>query len=146
MPSIGGNQAWDLILRNSGRSAAYDLRLTVSAWPEEDILTKALRTMFETPQTLPPNTSIRSYWSLGPSKHPRSSHPVGFDQPVDLTVTYKSDNREASEYRDTFRLDSTVLGMTPMGASGIEQPNGATPHEKKMREIVRALNEMRRGN
>lgn len=144
VPSIGGSGAWDLIIQNSGRSSAKDLRISVSAWPETDQLTVALKTMFETPQVLPPGTSIRTFWSLGPRGNPGSTGATGFDIPVDLTVRYCSDDPDAAEYSETFHLDTAILGMTPVGSSGVDLPAGATPTDKKLREIVKALNELRR--
>lgn len=144
VPSIGGTSAWDLVIVNSGKSAARDLTVKVSAWPEDDTVITALRNMFDTPQTLAPGMSIRTYWSLGESKKPKNVDPVGFLDAVDLTAAYGSDDDEAPDYSMTVRLDTKAMGMTPQGGSGINLPSGAPAHEKKLAEIVRALNEFRR--
>ena len=145
VPSLTGAPAWDLILHNSGRSSAKNLRVSASAWPEEDDLTIALRRMFETPQILPPNSTIRSFWCLGKRDEPGSTGATGFDMAVDLTVEYDSEDTQAPTYSETFYLDPDLLGMTPVGSSGVNLPSQATPTDKKLREIVRALNELRRG-
>lgn len=145
VPSLGGTSAWDLIVRNTGRSAAKELTISVSKWPEDDSLIEALREMFKTPQTIAPEASVRAYWSLGDSKAPRSQVPVGFLGAVDLTISYQGDDKESAQYQTTFRLNPPTLGMTPMSSSGINLPGGSSPHDKKMAEIVRALNELRRG-
>lgn len=144
VPSIGGSSAWDLIVRNSGRSSANNLTIRVSAWPEADAVTMALRTMFEHPQVLPPDTSIRTYWCLGVRDKDGSSGATGFDIPVDLTVSYAGSGNPTHGYQETFHLDPSVLGLTPQPASGV---NLRKPTEElhKMREIVEALNELRRG-
>lgn len=144
VPSIGGNAAWDLIVRNSGRSSANALTIKVSQWPEQDAVTKALRTMFEHPQILPPDTSIRTYWFLGPRDSPGTTGATGFDIPVDITVTYSGPGPGPQVYTETFHLDPLTLGLTPEAASGVNI-NKPTEELKKMREIVRALNELRRG-
>lgn len=144
VPSLGGTRAWDLILKNTGQSSAYQLEITVDAWPETDILTKSLEKLFNTPQTLPPDCAIRTFWFLGPSEN-RAASPVGFDQPTRLCVTYRGNPNDGPTYTDSFQLDVTALGMTPMGGAGIDLPLDATPHEKKMSEIVGAINNLRWG-
>lgn len=145
VPSIGGSAAWDLVIQNSGRSSAKNLRINVSAWPGEDQLTLALKKMFETPQILPPSSSIRTYWSLGPRDDPNSTGATGFDIPVDLTVSYGSEDLDAPPYSETFHLDPAILGITPQGASGVNLPSTASATDKKLKEIVTALHELRRG-
>lgn len=142
VPSIGGNAAWDLIVRNSGRSSATNLTIKASDWPEDDAVTAALRKMFEHPQILPPDTSIRTYWSLGPRDAPGSTGATGFDIPVDITVTYSGP--DSRTYTETFHLDPETLGLTPNAAAGVDIVK-PTEELKKMREIVQALNELRRG-
>lgn len=145
VPGIAGAPTWDLIVRNSGRSSAKNLQIDVSAWPETDDVIVALKNLFETPQTLPPGTSIRTFWSLGKRHDPQSTGATGIDIPVDLTVRYGSDDPDAPNYTETFRIDSEGIGPTPVAHSGIELPPNATPTEKKLKEIVLALNELRRG-
>lgn len=144
VPSIGGSNAWDLIIRNSGRSSANNLTIKVSNWPEPDAVTESLRSMFEHPQILPPDTSIRTYWFLGPRDQAGSSGATGFDIPVDLTLTYSGSGTQPHQYVETFHLNPSILGLTPQPASGVrlKQP---TEELNKMREIVQALNELRRG-
>jgi len=144
VPSIGGFNAWDLVVRNSGRSSASNLTITVSEWPESDTLTEALRTMFEHPQILPPDTSIRTYWFLGPRDQAGSSGAAGFDIPVDLTVNYFGSGPNPHQYVETFHLNPSVLGLTPQPAAGVKLKE-PTEELHKMREIVQALNELRRG-
>lgn len=144
VPSIGGSNAWDLIVRNSGRSSAVNLTIKVSDWPESDAVTDALRTMFEHPQILPPDTSIRTYWFLGQRDREGSTGATGFDIPVDLTVSYSGSGTPIHEYAETFHLNPAVLGLTPQPAADIRLKE-PTEELHKMREIVQALNELRRG-
>jgi hypothetical protein len=144
VPSIGGSGAWDLIVSNSGRSSANNLTIAVSQWPEDDAVTKALRVMFEHQQILPPDTSIRTYWFLGPRDDPGSTGATGFDIPVDMTVTYSGPGPNPQVYTETFHLDPTTLGLTPEAGAGVNL-NKPTDESKKLREIVQALNELRRG-
>lgn len=63
--SMGGSQAADLVIRNTGRTAARGVTISIDKWPDRsDDVTAALKKMMETPQTLPPNVSLRSYWNL----------------------------------------------------------------------------------
>ncbi|MDQ0756092.1 hypothetical protein [Arthrobacter sp. B3I4] len=105
-------------------------------------MTTALRKMFEHPQILPPDTSIRTYWSLGKRDAQGSSGATGFDIPVDMTVTYSGP--DSRTYTETFHHDPATLGLTPEAAAGVNL-NEPTEELKKMREIVKALNELRRG-
>ena len=143
VPSLAGSPAWDLVIQNSGRSSAKNLLIDVSAWPESDMLTTALKEMFETPQTLPPSTSIRAFWFLGDRDEPGASGATGFDIPVDITVRYGDDSGQ-EPYAETFRLDRNRLGPTPIGHAGVELKPNATDTDKKLKEIVLALNELRR--
>lgn len=142
VPSVGGGQAWDLVIKNTGRTSARKLKVTVSDWPAEDALTGELRKLFDAGHTLPPQSTLRTYWSLGLRDQSGSTGSTGFDIPSDLTVQYQGLEEEV--YSDTFRLDTTILGMTPVGASGVNLKAGSSQADKKLNEIVIALNNMRR--
>lgn len=143
VPSIGGRQAWDLLIKNTGRTSARNLRVTVSEWPPVDALTAELRKLFDAGHTLPPQSTLRTYWYLGPRDQDGSTGSTGFDIPANLTVQYQG-LEEGEIYSDTFRLDATIVGMTPSGASGVNLKAGSSQTDKKLNEIVIALNNMRR--
>ena len=65
VPSLAGIGQFDVRITNVGRSTARSLTLGYSAWPEHlDDVGESVRTLFETPRSLPPGCSIRAYWLL----------------------------------------------------------------------------------
>lgn len=141
VPSIGGAGAWDLIIRNTGNSAARNLRATASVWPKIDCkVTADLRTVFERGRILPPASTIRQYWYVGKRKPGQNT---GFDIGTELTLTY-ADSEGKQTFTDTFHLDINEFKMTPMGGGGVEPTAGLDTSQKKLSEIVTALNNMRR--
>ena len=140
VPSIGGPRAWDLIIKNTGNSAARNLRATASTWPANDKVTDDLRTVFNRERILPPGSTIRQYWYVGTR---RAGENTGFDIGTELTLTY-TDSEGKKEFSDTFHLDIHEFKMTPMGGSGVEPAEGFTTSEEKLSEVVAALNNMRR--
>lgn len=140
VPSIGGAGAWDLIIKNKGNSAARNLRATASDWPENDKVTDDLRTVFDRERILPPGSTIRQYWYLGTRE---TGQNTGFDIGTELTLSY-TDAEGNKEFADTFHLDINEFKMTPMGASGVTLEQGYSQADKKLSEIVTALNNMRR--
>jgi len=141
VPSIGGARAWDLIIKNTGKSAARNLRATASDWPtDEDKVTGDLRTVFDRERILPPGSTIRQYWYVG-TREPGEN--TGFDIGTELTLTY-TDSEGHKKYTDTFHLDINEFKMTPMGGAGVELKSGYSQADKKLSEIVSALNNMRR--
>lgn len=141
VPSIGGPRAWDLIIRNTGNSAARNLRATASIWPKIDCkVTDDLRTVFDRDRILPPSSTIRQYWYVGERKPGENT---GFDIGTELTLTY-TDSEGKQTYADTFHLDINEFKMTPMGGSGVNLDPGYSETDKKLSEIVSALNNIRR--
>ncbi|QSZ53255.1 hypothetical protein RI444_15535 [Paenarthrobacter sp. AT5] len=145
VPSLGGHGAWDLLIRNSGRSSATDLTFAVSEWPEDDAVTRTLRSMLEQPQILPPDTTIRTFWYLGERHDPGSSGATGFDIPVDITVSYLGPGPNPKRYVERFHLNQKALGATPEASSGVEMVR-PSPTLKKLSELVQAVNDLRRGH
>lgn len=143
VPSIGGGQAWDLLVKNTGKSTAKNLKLSVDEWPEDDALTEALRTFFEAGQSLPPNSTIRTYWYLGEREQEGSTGSTGFDVATRIYLNYEG-LEPSDKFSESFVLDTRSVGMTPVGASGVDLVRPYSKTEKKLSEIVTALNNMRR--
>lgn len=146
-PSMGSGHAWDLVIRNTGQTSARNLTLEASHWPErDDAATVELKKLFSTPRALPPGTSIRTYWNLDPAGKD-DGQTAGVTVPVTVKLTYTGlDDNTDEPFKDSFELDHTAVGMTPQGWQGIELPPGASPTDKKLREIVRSLSELRRNS
>lgn len=143
VPSIGGKHSWDLLVKNTGRSTARNLKMSADVWPENDALVDALRNFFNAGQSLPPNSTIRTYWCLGERNHPLSTGATGFDIATTVHLTYEGIEPE-DKFTESFRLDPKSLGMTPLGFSGEELKQPYTKADRKLSEIVTALNNMRR--
>lgn len=75
LPGLAGVRSWDIRVVNSGRSAAKDLTLDYTDWPDEfDAWAQAIHTFFTTPRTLPPGCQIRAIWRID------ADPPSGLDQ------------------------------------------------------------------
>lgn len=149
-PSIGGKHVWDLVIKNVGLTSAYELTLLNSQWPEyEDDVTRELKRLFATPRTLPPGTSIRTYWNLDPMKKDDGKN-AGITDPTKVRVCYEGPEQvgwrnKTEKYGETFEVDHTSIGMIPVGSKGITIPEGERePKVVKLQELLMAVNELRR--
>lgn len=148
-PSMGGRQAWDLVIKNVGQTAAKDLTLVASAWPEnDDDAVRDLKKLFATPRTLPPGTSIRSYWNLDFLNQDPSQN-KGVTDPVTVTVKYVGTSQKKGPgyepFSEDYELDPTAVGMTPLGWPGKSiRDDKPSPYLVKLQEILIALGELRR--
>ncbi|WOO97803.1 hypothetical protein [Micrococcus terreus] len=141
--SVAGGKAWDIIIRNTGRSMARNLRAELDGWPHgpADQVVQDAWTLLSTPRTLPPDTIIRALWNLGPRADgttPESA--VGFS--ASRVITFYYDDAMGKSYVDTFELDLDSLSMTPGPYGGVSWRN-ASRHEKKMSDITRAIHALR---
>ena len=144
-PSMGG-RAWDLVIRNVGQSSAKSLRIQASRWPtHEDDATRDLKRMFRTPRTLPPGTSIRTYWNLDPAGL-EDGQTSGVTEPVTVRLTYTGLDEAAPPFADSFELDHTAVGMTPTGWAGTNPSRtpGLYRFDLRLGELIRAVSELRR--
>lgn len=158
VPGLAGPRTWDLIVKNAGQSAARNLTAKLSSWPkDDDFITEPLRTMFTTPQTLPPGTQVRTFWHMkaqqgGQLTDPKtgarsSSH--GFGDQVRITLSYQDDNQPTRTYLDEYDLNMSAVGLTPLSTSGpdlpssVDDPNSAALY-KILGTLVRQVGELRR--
>lgn len=141
-PSIGGSKAWDLVLSNTGRTVAKNVRFTVSPKPtREDDVTRDMAALASTRQHLAPDTQVRSFWDLGPTNEDDETTNRGFVGEHIVTISY--DDQEGEEYADTFKLDASAFKMTPVGWEGAKNDKQGTI-EDRLNNIVRAISELRR--
>src|SRR5699024_5915816 len=142
-PSIGKSRAWDVVLSNTGRTIAQNVRFEVTPWPtREDLVTRDMATLSNSGQHLAPNTHIRTYWYLGPVPDQDTRTNRGFEGEHTVTVHYE--NQENERYTDIFALDESAFKMTPLGGMGVNLGDQASDEAKKLSEILRAINELRR--
>ncbi|VXA92829.1 hypothetical protein [Citricoccus sp. K5] len=147
-PSVAG-ASWDLVIANTGKSTARELKLDLKKWPnvEGDMLVDHVREMFKEYLTLPPETHIRVMWNLNPGRKRNGHGAEGFVDPTSIQLAYTDDRnakkKKFKEYTDEYLLDADVLGMTPLGWSGrtVSSEDGVTA--KKLAEIVQSINQLR---
>ena len=123
VPGLAGGHTWDIRIRNVGRSAARGLRLECDSWPENpDKVTDAVRQLFETTRTLPPDCSIRAIWRLE-GNFTDGTTEVGMGRTGLIKVFYSSDDPSKPTYSDTFEVLILLSGFTPLPEDGPE-PTG----------------------
>jgi len=118
VPGLSGPEAYDVRIANTGKSAARQLRFQYDSWPEplDDVATK-VRELFDTPRTLPPACSIRSFWRLeGPFDDGTSE--AGMGKHGTIRVSYTSDDPAHPEYQDSFDVILDKSGLWPVGEHG----------------------------
>lgn len=140
--SIAGAPTVDLVVRNAGQSAAYNVRGTLDALPQGpyDVLVEGVPKALATPRTLPPGTDVRVLWWMGPRKtgtSPQSS--TGFDQDRVITLTYS--DRSGKQYEEDVLL-ANLPDATPLPTGGRQWMN-TTREEKKMIDLIKAVNSLR---
>ncbi|KRC90222.1 hypothetical protein ASE25_07805 [Terrabacter sp. Root85] len=118
VPSLTGIHHYDLKLRNSGKSAARNLTLDFSDWPDPlDEVATSVRTLFQTPRTLPPECSIRAIWRLQ-GQFTDGSTEAGMPKAGQISVLYTSDDPSCPQYREHFDVQISTSGMWPVGEEG----------------------------
>lgn len=153
VPGLGGGGSWDLILRNSGHSAAVDLTIRTLDLPtEDDLIVDKLREMFQTPRTLPPQVTIRSFWRIEPTpgSYRTDGGPEvdGMPKTARLTLCYTSSDPSHPRYEDTYVVSTDAIGLTPLASTGPHPSSKLTPGEaslhKMLGRIVQSISELRR--
>lgn len=122
-PGLSGTSCYDLRIANTGKSAARQLKLAYDAWPEplDDVATK-VRELFDTPRTLPPACSIRSYWRLEGNFDDGSTE-AGMGKHGTIRVSYTSDDPTHPQYQDSYEVMIEQSGLWPVGDQGPD-PDG----------------------
>jgi hypothetical protein len=111
VPGLHGPGAWDLVIANSGRSLAVDVKFEFSDWPiggKSDYITKYLILFLREPQTLVPGARRRVMW--------RSEHKsrtgveiAGAAEQFALSVSYSDELGNAYETKFSFDLGTLKL-------------------------------------
>lgn len=139
VPSIGGSGAWDLLVQNYGKTAAYGLRAEILA-PDakSDVISDAVRRFAGAGTFLPPGGRIRTYWLM--PENPKADPPetLGFPR---ATVTLRYTDADGAEFSDrSVTLDSEELGITPEVYSGAKtRGSGESVDLRNVGNAVRAL-------
>jgi hypothetical protein len=153
VPGLGGPGAWDLVIRNSGKSAAIGLTIHTDDWPpSDDLIVKELRKMFHAAQTIPPGVSIRSFWRIDPTpgtvRADGGPEVDGMPKTARVTLRYTSQDQSRPQYADTYVISTETIGLTPAASTGPNPSPRLTPGEeslhKMLGKIVQSIGELRR--
>lgn len=119
IPGLSGTQCFDLRVRNTGQSPARSLTLELASWPESpDDVAQSIQTMFATPRTLPPGSSIRMMWRLEGNFSDGTDEAGMPKDSTTITARYEADGRK---YTDEFDVHIEGAGLWPLPEAG---PNG----------------------
>lgn len=115
VPSIAGGDSWDLVIENTGKTAAHLLELEIYAEhvPEDDV-TEAVYQFAKAHLTVHPGQHMRSFWTLKAT----SKKPTGFPSAL-VTVRYEDSEETPYEERPVLLAPQT-LGQTPLPWTGAE--------------------------
>lgn len=140
---ISGETSGDLRIRNVGASAAHQVTVQLSPWPEEmDDIAENLRRALGALESLPPGCGHRFFYRMqhqpgatvtGPDGNVIDKDHSGMPTEVDAAVTYTDD--EGHEYKQMQRL-VMPLAATPLPGTGAEPAGG---QDKELKQAVRTL-------
>jgi hypothetical protein len=137
-PSLAGANHFDLKIRNSGKSAARNLTLDYSDWPAPlDDVACSIRTLFDTPRTLPPDCSIRVLWRLQGNFSDGTTE-AGMPKSGIINLKYTSDDSSKPQYSEHYDVQISTSGLWPVPEAG-PRPDGMSGDAKKFYVLGQAL-------
>lgn len=125
-PGINGDGAYDLLVKNYGRSIAQNLTIAIHDAPKPaDTIVVSLIEMFETPRSLMPTQTIRAIWQLNagekatfvPDGDPDAENGThrkkvaGMGRSAVLTASYS--DADGRDYKDKFEVMLDRSGLWP---------------------------------
>lgn len=151
VPGLAGLATYDLVIRNTGLSAARRVTLQFAPWPEEvDDIGEKVRTLMKTPRDVPPDSSLRILWHLGTEegeKFTDGTTEAGMPLAGCITVQYGSDEPKRGAYSETYPFDVNTAGLWPVPTTGPE-PQGLQRNErlfyKALQRLTQHVGELRR--
>lgn len=140
VPGLAGIATYDLVIRNTGLSAARRVTLQFNPWPEAiDDIAEKVRTLMATPRDVPPGSSLRSVWHLGTAEGETftdGTTEAGMPLAGSITVHYDSDEPKRDPYTETYPFDVNTAGLWPTPAAG---PDAKGFENKRDRLFYKAL-------
>jgi hypothetical protein len=147
LPGLAGVATFDIRISNSGQSAARDLTLDYDAWPDElDDVAEMVRTLFGTPRSLPPGTSLRAMWRLTGNLTDGKTE-AGLGTAGTITASYTSSDPAAPRYTEQFDVPIANSGYWPVpeeGARPDDLQGDARRFYKLAQVLVRRIGELGR--
>lgn len=149
VPGLAGTTEFDLLVRNTGKSAAREVQINCKAEVDrDDDVTRAVAEMFATPRTMGPSTELRMMWQLGESdadadSTDSSGKPVegkmGMPDDAVLTISYKSNDGE-EPYTEVVDVRCFHSGLWPVSQQGsLPKGKGAPIQPKHILSTLRAI-------
>lgn len=148
VPSLAGPPAIDLVLVNSGRTVARDVRLEVVGAPFEerfagDQITPAMGRAFASGLDVAPASRRRFYWHFPSEPTASPSDEMGAPAHGEILVRYQWQPEGAAEvqfYEDrySYNLDD-LLRLTPVPFSGPKADTGNNQYERNVEHALRAI-------
>lgn len=141
-PSIAGAPVWDLVIRNTGRSSARNVRGTLDGYPEGpfDLVVWEVRRELEEGRTIAPTSALRLIWFTGNRRKGETTteSSIGYSDPRTLSLTYSDDQGET--FTDSFRLAPVQIAPAPSKGPVSSKADGV---EKRMSDLVQAIGSLR---
>ena len=155
VPGLQGTRVWDLIISNTGKTTARDVRISLNQdlpTDEADKVGPNLAKLFEAGLTLPPGSRRRVMWRF--EKSPQDVPPEAMGAPADTEaeVIYTGEiNGTQKVYRDSYPINLKILGpLVPSPSSGPKatrwdkESEGWTNLDHVLRAIAKHVAEIRR--
>lgn len=148
VPGLSGMSSYDVRLANTGRSSARDLTLEFDSWPTEpDDVAQSVQTLFHTPRTLTPGSSLRAMWRLQ-GDFTDDTTVAGMGRAGTIQVRYTSTDPTRPQYTDTFEVQLDTSGKWPVPEAGPD-PDGITAADQRKfyllgQALVRRVGELGR--
>ncbi|MCP3420336.1 hypothetical protein [Nocardioides pinisoli] len=137
VPGLHGPGFWDLIVTNTGRTAAREIRFDFEEWTpqdDKDHITEHLLVYLNATHMLVPNARHRVLWRANDDPT-TSMTAAGVPPRFNLGISYEDDQNTA--YSDSFDFDVEVIGsVSPAPTQG---PRVSSGNEKELANIERAL-------
>lgn len=158
VPGLAGTTEFDLLVRNTGKSAAREVQIDCQAEVDrDDEVTRAVAEMFATPRPMGPDTELRIMWQLGETdadadSTDSSGKPVegkmGMPDDAVLTISYKA-NDEKESYTEVVDVKCFHSGLWPVPQQGSMPKAKEAPIETRhihstLRAIARHLGDSNR--
>lgn len=135
---LHGIGAWDLVVANSGRSLALDVKFDFDDWQsagEGDYITKNLIPFLRESQTLVPGARKRAMW-----RSERDSGSTEAGAPEHITLTAKYSDELQKQYSTEFHLDlRAIKSVAPAPQEGARTTGVSKDANKSLADIDHAL-------
>jgi len=148
VPSLAGVPAVDVVLVNSGRTAARDVRLEVVGAPFEerfagDQITPAMGRAFASGFDIAPASRRRYYWHFPATPTASPSGEMGAPAVGEILLRYQwrpEGDAAIRHYEERYSYNlADLLRLTPVPFSGSRADTGSNRFERNVEHALRAI-------